>query len=296
MKKKIVIAIGIATAGRRDVLSDTIRVLAEQTHMADELLICPANDADVDIEVLKEYPGKFRICKGPVGLPAQRNVLIEATDADIIVFFDDDFLPATDYLEEVLSLFASESDVVVATGKVLADGITGPGLDNAEGLRILEQAGPNMDSSPLTVVYNGYGCNMSVRMQPVRDHRLRFDERLPLYAWLEDVDFSRQICVHGKVVGATRLRGVHLGTKRSGRSPGRRLGYSQVANPVYLARKGTMHWRRALNQIGRNLLANSIRSFSPEPWVDRRGRLIGNMMAICDLVLGKSAPEKALKV
>jgi hypothetical protein len=36
------------------------------------------------------------------------------------------------------------------------------------------------------------------------------------------------------------LRGVHLGTKRSERSPGKRLGYSQIANPVYIARKETI--------------------------------------------------------
>ena len=290
------IDIAIATAGRREVLAETISVLAQQSRIADELLICPAKDEDLDLKCLDLYPGKFRVCRGPVGLTSQRNALIEASKADVLVFFDDDFLPSPDYVNEIESLFTAHPIVVVATGKVLADGITGPGLDYSEGMRILESAGRNTESSLLTVAYNGYGCNMSVRMEPIRKHNMRFDERLPLYGWLEDLDFSRQIASHGDIVRGARLRGVHLGTKRSGRSPGRRLGYSQVANPVYLARKGTMHWKRAVIQITRNLIANSIRSFSPEPWVDRRGRLSGNLQGIYDVMLGASSPEKATKV
>lgn len=290
------IAIAIATAGRRHLVAETVGYLAAQSRMADELIVCPAKEEDFDALCLRTYPGKARVCRGPVGLPAQRNVLLDATDADIVIFFDDDFLPAHDYVAEVERLFAAHPGVVVMTGKLLADGILGPGLVHKEGLRLLEQAGPNVEHQLLRSTYNGYGCNMAVRMKTVHDHGVRFDERLPLYAWLEDVDFSRQLASHGDIVQVARLRGVHLGTKGSGRSPGMRLGYSQVANPVYLARKGTMHWPLALKHLGKNMLANCMRSFSPEPWVDRRGRLLGNMRAIKDLVCGKLSPERALYV
>lgn len=292
----IKIDIAIATAGRREVLSETISVLAQQSRIADELLICPAKDEDLDLTCLNDYPGKFRVCRGPVGLTSQRNTLIASSKSDVLVFFDDDFLPSGDYVQEIEALFVAHPEIVAATGKVLADGITGPGLDYVEGMKILESAGRNMESSLPASAYNGYGCNMAFRMQPIREHEMKFDERLPLYGWLEDVDFSRQIAPHGKIVKVARLRGVHLGTKRSGRSPGKRLGYSQVANPVYLVRKGTMHWKRALIQITRNLIANSLRSLLPEPWVDRRGRLSGNLHGLYDLFLGVSSPEKALKV
>ncbi len=52
------------------------------------------------------------------------------------------------------------------------------------------------------------------------------------------LDFSRLVARYGQVVSAKQLEGVHLGTK-VGRSPGVRLGYSQIANPVYLMRKRT---------------------------------------------------------
>ncbi len=292
---RLKIAIAIATAGRRDVVAEMIGLLANQSRMAEELLICPARDEDFDQACLRAYSGEVRVLYGPVGLPPQRNVLLDATEADVVIFFDDDFLPSSDYVAEVETLFATYPEVVIATGKLLADGILGPGIVYEEGLRILKQAGPNVELQSLTSTYNGYGCNMAIRMQVVRDHGVRFDERLPLYAWLEDVDFSRQLASHGSVVQVARLRGVHLGTKGSGRSAGRRLGYSQVANPLYLARKGTMRWPLALKHMAKNLLANSMRSLSPEPWVDRRGRLAGNCLAMWDCLRGQVDPQRILR-
>jgi hypothetical protein len=120
---------------------------------------------------------------------------------------------------------------------------------------------------------------------------LIFDERLPLYGWLEDVDFSRQIARFGRIVSTEATRGVHLGVKL-GRQPGVKLGYSQVANPLYLIGKGTMSPRRALLLIARNLAANTLRSLRAEPWVDRRGRLVGNCWAVLDLLTGRLDPRR----
>ena len=78
---------------------------------------------------------------------------------------------------------------------------------------------------------------MIVRTAPVLAHGLRFDENLPLYGWLEDIDFARSIAPYGRVVKSMLLRGVHLGVKR-GRTSGVKLGYSQIANPLYMLEKG----------------------------------------------------------
>lgn len=162
----IKIDIAIATAGRREVLSETISVLAQQSRIADELLICPAKDEDLDLTCLNDYPGKFRVCRGPVGLTSQRNTLIASSKSDVLVFFDDDFLPSGDYVQEIEALFVAHPEIVAATGKVLADGITGPGLDYMEGMKILESAGRNMESSLPASAYNGYGCNMAFACNP----------------------------------------------------------------------------------------------------------------------------------
>ena len=75
---------------------------------------------------------------------------------------------------------------------------------------------------------------------------------------------ARLVARYGQVVSAKQLEGVHLGTK-VGRSPGVRLGYSQIANPVYLMRKRTMSVRHASIQIGRNLIANLVKAWRPKP-------------------------------
>jgi GT2 family glycosyltransferase len=159
-------------------------------------------------------------------------------------------------------------------------------------LQVLETAAEGAEQ--VTEVYNAYGCNMAVRLSPILEHALAFDEQLPLYGWLEDVDFSRSIARYGRSVRVEGARGVHLGV-RSGRQPGRKLGYSQVANPVYLIRKGTMSKGRAVAQIGRNILANTRGLLFNDRLIDRWGRLNGNLLALSDLLVGRASPSRILE-
>jgi hypothetical protein len=235
------------------------------------------------------------VTSGPVGLCAQRNaILAKAADCDLIVFFDDDFIAESHYLQELEKTFLNNPDVVAATGFMLADDVTGPGLTIEQGLKIV-QGNVRKGSDVLKPVHGLYGCNMSYRMQHIRDHRLRFDENLPLYGWQEDIDFSLQIAPFGRMVKNDGLMGVHLGVK-AGRTSGVRLGYSQIANPVYLSKKGTLSWQQARKLISRNIVANLARSIYPEPWIDRHGRLKGNMLALMDLLRGKASPARILQL
>jgi hypothetical protein len=85
---------------------------------------------------------------------------------------------------------------------------------------------------------------------------------------------------------------VHLGLKR-GRGPGTKLGYSQVSNVAYLMRKGTMPPAFGLSLIGRNMLRNLLGALAPEPHIDRRGRLRGNLIGCMDVLAGRLTPERA---
>lgn len=286
------IVVGIATAGRRELLSEVIRQLALQTRMPDCVSICPASEADVDEEVVRTFPGRASIIRGKRGSAHQRNAIIRAaTDADVIVFFDDDFMPQPSYVAEIEQMFREYTDLVVTTGVVLADGIHGPGLSIEESRRVLDEDRPIRGEGRLETIFAGYGCNMALRLSVARAHGLEFDENLPSYAWWEDVDLSRRMARYGSVAKSDRLRGVHLGVK-AGRASGRRLGYSQVANPTYLASKGTISKRLAALTIAKHMTINLGRSFASEPWIDRRGRAIGNMLALCDLVLRRLSPER----
>jgi hypothetical protein len=46
----------------------------------------------------------------------------------------------------------------------------------------------------------------------------------------------------------------------------------------------------------RNIAANVVRSVSPEPWIDRRGRLKGNILAAIDVLIGRSSPNRIVRL
>ena len=288
------LAVGIATHGRAVILLETLRLLHAQARCADRVLICYTAEADV-MGIREAYP-KVELFLSTPGSACQRNVLLRsAADCDAMLFLDDDFLLASSYIAVMTKVMASDSSIAVLTGTVIADGAKGPGLSLASGLTCLQSDMTPEDNLTSIPWFNGYGCNMGIQMNVVRQHQLEFDERLPLYAWYEDIDFTRRVGRHGRIVKLHGARGVHLGTK-SGRTSGRRLGYSQVANPIYLARKGSFPWSNTVRSIGRNVLMNCFLSVRPEPYIDRRGRLWGNGRALIDLVVGSIAPEKILKL
>ncbi|MEJ1937629.1 hypothetical protein WDZ92_46145, partial [Nostoc sp. NIES-2111] len=187
-------------------------------------------------------------------------------------------------------LMHDHPDWAVLTGTVILDGVRGEGYTYKDALAALGAAEVPSEPSPAPTL-GAYGCNMIVRASMIGDSR--FDTNLPLYGWQEDIDFSVQLSRRGKVVRARNVLGVHLGTKKA-RSPGRRLGYSQIANPLYLVRKGTMPAAFARRLIVHNLAGNLVHFVSPEPYVDRRGRLAGNLLALADLVRGKMHPTRIL--
>jgi GT2 family glycosyltransferase len=292
------IAVGIVTRDRAAILAETLAELARQTRPPDEILIGPTSDADLPGEMATPVtPRIVMLPRGAIpGASAQRNLLLDATDADIVLFLDDDFLPAPGYLAAVEAAFAADPNLVAATGTVIADGIKGPGITVAAARDCLARDGAAGHARETDTKQAGtYGCNMAFRVAAVRAHGIRFDENLPFYSWQEDNDFSRRLGRHGGIMRLAGARGVHLGHK-AGRTSGRRLGYSQVANFVYLARKGSIPGSYAASYILRNLLANLVGSVRPEPWVDRRGRLRGNMLALADLLRGRCDPRRIISM
>ncbi|MGV1757338.1 glycosyltransferase family 2 protein [Rhizobium sp. A22-96] len=285
------IAVGVATSGRKAILACMIDRLAAQTRKPDHLFLSPATDDDIDMERLRSAPFPVSIISSPKGSCPQRNAIIHAAAGmDMLTFFDDDFFPATNYLAETEALLEADENIVVATGHVIYDGIGGPGLTVEEADRILKG---DADPDPAPVIeatHNAYGCNMTFRLQPILTHRVYFDEELPLYAWQEDVDLCRRLLAYGTIVRFNRLRGVHLGAK-VGRTSGLRFGYSQIANPLYLVRKRTVSLKWALRLMGGNVASNIVGSIKPPPYIDRRGRLRGNLVALRHLLSGSLDPK-----
>jgi GT2 family glycosyltransferase len=281
--------------GRKDLLARTLAHLERQQRPPDEVVISAPDTTHVAPVHSDRFPVSYAF--GKRGLTAQRNLALAhvLARADIVTFFDDDFLPSDNYLEQLVRAFEENPDWAVIHGNVVHDGARGSGFTFAQGLAALRAAETSASGPPHVVDHPGaYGCNMSVRARHVGS--LRFDERLVLYGWQEDIDFTSQLGRFGRIVSLSTLLGVHLGAKGGGRASGVRFGYSQLVNPVYLIRKGTMPAGFALELMGRNVAANVVRSLWPEAHIDRRGRLKGNLIAAWHLLRGRIEPEYVLQL
>jgi GT2 family glycosyltransferase len=290
--RRMKIGLIIASYGRPEMVRQLLSTIERQARLPDEIVLsvvtekdCPAAAPDnLKVDVVYASPG----------LCAQRNKGLGALQdrVDVVLFIDDDFWMSENYVAELERIFSANEDVVAVTGLVLADGATTPGISIAEANKYLEDhvpaSTPSIRDVPAT-----YGCNMAFRASKISD--LKFDERLPLYGWQEDVDFSAQLRRRGRVVATNRLWGVHLGTKK-GKISGVRFGYSQVINPLFIVKKGNMSRRRALRLICKNIAANVVKSVFPERYVDRWGRLKGNLIGLLHAATGKLDPMYALKL
>ncbi|MDF0602096.1 family 2 glycosyl transferase [Psychromarinibacter sp. C21-152] len=294
------IAVLVASKGRSDILRDMIPWLNAQTLLpvSVTLAVTEPADADFDLAALLDPRIASEVILSPPGSCRQRNAALDRVgpDIDYVVFWDDDFFPSRHALAALAEGFARFPDVDGITGDLIADGIGTPGIPQAEARRLLDDwdAARRDGARPAPRItgdtFGLYGCNMAYRRARVAT--LRFDERLPLYGWQEDVDFARQL--PGRRVEMTEFTGVHLGTKSGRETSGERLGYSQVVNPYYLWRKGTLSAGFSARLVLRNLLANAARSLKPEPWVDRKGRLRGNWIGLRAVLVGRANPEHIL--
>jgi GT2 family glycosyltransferase len=285
------VGVVIATKGRPQTAKALVEALARQSTPPLAVVIAVSDAADA-----AGIQGAKIVMANP-GSCAQRNAGLDALppSIDVVVFFDDDFVPSRYWIENAAALFAQNPDIAVATGHVLADGIKTAGMSWAQGDALVQKADAARDAQADVIKDNHspYGCNMAFRRSAIGD--LRFDERLVLYGWQEDTDLAARVAARGRMVWSSRLWGVHLGMKR-GRSPGRQFGYSQIVNPRYLVAKGTMRGKSALRLAGRNLLANITHAVFPEPYIDRAGRLRGNLLGLWDIVTGRWRPERAAEL
>ncbi len=291
------VAVIYATLGRAPIMHLAVARMFDQTDPPDAIIVSACREEDV--AGMDRSDPRLKVIFSPAGMTAQRNAGLALVDAsfDVVVFFDDDFVASRYWLAGVKAIFAAYQDVAVVTGAVLKDGIKTPGLEWDYGAAIVDHAderatGPGAPETAALI--NGktpYGCNMAYRRAAI--HGLAFDTRLVLYSWQEDRDFGAQVVARGwRMIESHAVWGVHLGAKR-GRVSGIKFGYSQMVNPWYLNSKGTMRYGAAGALMLRNLMSNVVGAVMPEPYVDRAGRLKGNLIGIRDIVRGVWRPERA---
>ena len=297
------IAVVVCSVGRPDCLRALVPFLNKQCRAADQVVFVVTRHEDIGFDPTPLFSRGTKVTTliSKKGLPRQRNCGIKAVvnEADIIVFFDDDFLPSRHALAGIEIAFSELKEVGGMTGHLIADGINSEGLDVDFASRLIAKWDASLpfaakEGRQLRIIRRGlaglYGCNMAYRTSAIGT--ALFDERLPLYAWQEDIDFSARIT--GDRIKTDAFAGVHCGAKSGRETSGRRLGYSQIVNPWYLWRKGTMSARFGLRLALRNIAANHIRALYPEPWIDRAARATGNWLGIVDILRGQADPGRIL--
>jgi glycosyltransferase involved in cell wall biosynthesis len=286
------VAVILATKGRPQALPQMIGLLENQTVTPSMIVISATAASDVDVPLATGLNVEYVF--GPAGLAAQRNSGLQRVRgrADVAVFFDDDFAPAGNWIELCAGVFSSESNIAGVNGIVIRDGARTKPISWQEARHLIAAPRP-ADPRTVSDIADLYGCNMAFRMSAIGD--MQFDERLALYGWLEDKEFSRKAAKKGRLVECNLLLGVHLGMQ-SGRVSGKRYGYSQIVNAWYLYKKGALSLSEASVHILKPLIVNGAKSLLPENHIDRRGRLHGNLVGLIHLLSGDCRPEKVTEL
>src|ERR1700690_4199600 len=164
-------AVILATKGRPQAVAELLALLEKQSCAPAVIVISATEPSDVGVAPATELNVEYLF--GPAGLTAQRNRGLERvrTRADIAIFFDDDFAPAGNWIEQCVQLF-STANIVGANGTVIRDGARAKPLSWQQAQDILALPRPD-GSRTLSERADLYGCNMAFRMSAIND--LQFD-------------------------------------------------------------------------------------------------------------------------
>lgn len=286
-----IIAVVLASAGRPELLGEVVTDLGRQTRKDYTLVVSVPDQASLPPDELPDGT----VLAHARGLAAQRNAaLATVPEATHVFCFDDDSVVREDYVEQAMHFFDEHPDVVALTGRVLLDGSASQAIPRDAALAALAASWADPLRGGWSAGRELYGCNFAFRRLAVRGER--FDDRLPLYSWLEDHDFARRAMRFGVLAKVDDCVIVHRGVKSGGRMAHERLGYSQVMNPAYFAHKGSFPlWLTARETVPR-VGKNALRSVAGPEAEWRRERLRGNLRATADVLRGRFTPERILDI
>jgi GT2 family glycosyltransferase len=281
----------ICSVNRPEVLHETVLCLTRQTVPCSILISVPA-EADV-LPATRQLPG-VEVLLGARGASAQRNRALRSISGtpELIAFLDDDMEVEEHYIEELQRTYREHASTVLVNGANLAHGIYPAGTLNREIARklIQDQLKRGLPEENLIPARTGYGSRMSFRGSLLG--KVEFDERLPLYSYMEDYDFTLECRIYGSVGENPRALGVHIELS-SGRVAESKRGYSEIVNPVYIWSKRT---GAALPRTLGGALKRTLKNAAKSPNSYFRKRLFGNLLGWSHLLVGKIEPEYILKM
>jgi len=245
----------ICTKDRKEDLFKTIESIKAQTWKPDELIIIDAsNKENFKEELLKTFDSlNIKYLRTPPGLTKQRNLGVQVSSGDIVVFFDDDVILNRDYLSYIMAIFTDdrENKVGGVMGKIININTNSLRFKliqlyskifflTSEGNGKLKLSG--FPTHPFTLNFDKpsevevlSGCQMAYRRE-VFQYEM-FDELFSTYSYLEDVDFSYRIFKRGyKLIYQPKALIEHR-TSSISRLPKRERKKMFIINYFYLLKK-----------------------------------------------------------
>jgi len=205
----------ICTRNRFDDFKNTVSSLAKQNRLPDEFIIVDSSDVLQIEEYLNSIKLLFptRYFHTQPGLTLQRNHGVRESTGDLIYFFDDDVDLDANYIAEVEKIVANDAKHEIGTvgGRIVNTLEKQPvtfrlwsdrkifdlisfifGLGNFGSGRFRHSG---MPTHPHASKKSGYieclsGCCMAFRREVFK--KILFDENLPNYGLMEDVDISKR--------------------------------------------------------------------------------------------------------
>jgi len=189
-----------------------------QTHLPNEILIVDSSDNDLVSTLIKEsrYSSlPIHYIQSESGLTRQRNIGIDASQGDIVFFFDDDVVLDIEYIEKVIEIYKDDSLDNVGGVQGIDLNIKNSFLKHKKALLFhrlfllnrsdkysklltsgnithLDVASPEIRYlTPPLRVYCLSGCIMSYHRKVFDD--FRFDENYKGYSHGEDAEFSHRV-------------------------------------------------------------------------------------------------------
>lgn len=255
------VSVIMPTYNRPDHLAEALDSVLGQGVLPDEVLVVDDSTDERISDLVRVRSQRFlgkgvslRYMRNPRERSAgiARNVGLENTSSEIVLFMDDDVVLDPGYLGAVLAVFAACPDAVGVQGHMqrYGDGYDVHGVYNAlrrafsltyaseRGCRVLRSFKPTY---PVRVEGNercGWlsGTNQSYRRSALG--ALRFDERLKRYSLGEDLDLSFNVAKRsGGALYITSEAVLEHREAQAERTPGDRLLYIDAVYSYYLFKK-----------------------------------------------------------
>lgn len=232
------ISVVICTRNRYGCVLKCMDTVLIQTRLPNEVVVVDSSDNPALEQPLQERnktaPLPIRYLRSRPGLTLQRNVGVECTGGDIVVFLDDDVALEPEYIAGMVEPFCADEDGRVGGVQGSFLGVSAPRLakrlyDRAfmlpgfTGLGKMQASGfPSYIPLPSRVVEVDMICGGNTAYRREVFQEFRFNEELTGYAYMEDDDFSYQVSRKYRLVQTPKAQLTHYESPASRDSVERR--------------------------------------------------------------------------